>query len=423
MKTFPERVAPKKEVRLYPRMFQTEVSMKRVTALMLFVGIVFLCTANAETEYSNELLSVKQMFAKKEIAALSEEFVGVVSKTGKQTGLFPVKSTGVSTQPVIAGAIALLETLSPEQKIRTQFSVDDPEWRKWSNIDNGIYVRQGISFEEMNSEQKKVAWELLHASLSAEGISLSKRIMKTDQTLRELNNDELSYGEEKYFITIMGIPSKTEPWGWQLDGHHLIINYFVLGDQVVVTPMFLGAEPTIAESGKYLGNAVLQEEQNKGLSLMQSLNKGQQRLARIGRKKNPVDIKAEAGEDNLVLDYSGIRAKNFSALQKKNLIELISLFVGNVRDEHARIRMKEVTDNLDKTYFSWLGGIDEDSVFYYRIHSPVLLIEFDHQRPVGNVNALAGIPTRQHIHVIVRTPNGNDYGKDLLRQHLATHKH
>jgi len=32
-------------------------------------------------------------------------------------------------------------------------------------------------------------------------------------------------------------------------------------------------------------------------------------------------------------------------------------------------------------------------------------------------------PTRAHIHIIVRTPNGNDYGKDLLRQHLAAHPH
>lgn len=34
-----------------------------------------------------------------------------------------------------------------------------------------------------------------------------------------------------------------------------------------------------------------------------------------------------------------------------------------------------------------------------------------------------GIPTRDHIHVVVRTPNGNDYGKDLLRQHLLQHAH
>ena len=29
------------------------------------------------------------------------------------------------------------------------------------------------------------------------------------------------------------------------------------------------------------------------------------------------------------------------------------------------------------------------------------------------------MPIRQHIHAVVRTPNGNDYGKDLLRQHYA----
>jgi hypothetical protein len=55
----------------------------------------------------------------------------------------------------------------------------------------------------------------------------------------------------------------------------------------------------------------------------------------------------------------------------------------------------------------------------YRIHSPVILIEFDHQRPVGTTTLHpVDRPTRDHIHTIVRTPNGNDYGKDLLRQHL-----
>jgi len=34
-----------------------------------------------------------------------------------------------------------------------------------------------------------------------------------------------------------------------------------------------------------------------------------------------------------------------------------------------------------------------------------------------------GVSIRDHIHVVVRTPNGNDYGKDLLRQHLERHPH
>ena len=66
----------------------------------------------------------------------------------------------------------------------------------------------------------------------------------------------------------------------------------------------------------------------------------------------------------------------------------------------------------------------DTDVFYYRIHSPVILIEFDHQRPVGTrtINP-PGRPMRAHSHVVVRTPNGNNYGKDLLRQHLTTHPH
>ena len=395
--------------------------MKKIFVLIAIIG--FQSTVYSQTEYNNQTLSVKGRFTNHEISALAEEFIGISSKAGKQNGLFPIKSTGVSTQTIIVAGTDFLKTLSPIQKIRTQFSVDDPEWRKWSNVDSGIYVRQGISFEEMTREQKKKAWKLLQTSLSVDGIKLSKDIMKTDQTLRELNNDKLSYGEEKYFITIMGTPSKTEPWGWQLDGHHLVINYFILGDQVVVTPMFLGAEPSVTTSGKYIGNSVLQEEQDKGLLLLQSLNKEQKKLAIIEREKNRVDIKAEANKDNLVLEHSGIEVKDFNPSQKEKLIELIKLFVNNIRKEHAEIRMSEVIEHLDKTYFSWIGGTDNHSVFYYRIHSPVLLIEFDHQRPVGNPNEESGKPTRQHIHVIVRTPNGNDYGKDLLNQHLSTHKH
>ena len=86
--------------------------------------------------------------------------------------------------------------------------------------------------------------------------------------------------------------------------------------------------------------------------------------------------------------------------------------------------MADVRAHLGRTYFAWIGPTDANSVFYYRIHSPVILIEFDHQRPVGTRHLLdPSRPTRQHIHAVVRTPNGNDYGKDLLRQHYLQHPH
>ncbi|MYE80980.1 MAG: DUF3500 domain-containing protein, partial [Gammaproteobacteria bacterium] len=60
-------------------------------------------------------------------------------------------------------------------------------------------------------------------------------------------------------------------------------------------------------------------------------------------------------------------------------------------------------------------------VFYYRIHSPVIMIEYDHQ-PLVAMDGPDG-PVRNHVHTVVRTPNGNDYGKDLLRQHRLEQPH
>jgi hypothetical protein len=95
-----------------------------------------------------------------------------------------------------------------------------------------------------------------------------------------------------------------------------------------------------------------------------------------------------------------------------------------MKEGHARVRMDEVRKHMDNTWFAWIGETKPDSVFYYRIHSPVILIEFDHQTPAGlrNINP-PGKPNREHIHAVVRTPNGNDYGKDLLRQHYEKHPH
>jgi hypothetical protein len=87
--------------------------------------------------------------------------------------------------------------------------------------------------------------------------------------------------------------------------------------------------------------------------------------------------------------------------------------------------MDEGAAHLEETHFAWVGGSDDDSVFYFRLHSPVVLIEFDHQRPINlrHLSKTPTLPTREHIHVVIRTPNGNDYGKDLLRQHLLAHPH
>ncbi|HEX6259240.1 MAG TPA: DUF3500 domain-containing protein, partial [Woeseiaceae bacterium] len=187
--------------------------------------------------------------------------------------------------------------------------------------------------------------------------------------------------------------------------------------------VFSGSEPVTAESGKYAGTVVLQAEQDQGLALLQSLNDAQRHMAVLELAKDGNNNVAEAFSDNVDLEYVGIPGALMSTQQRTRLLNLIGLYVGNLRDEHASVRMNEVEAHLDETYFAWIGGSEDDSVYYYRIFSPVILIEFDHQSPANLRHMYPPQPNRQHIHTVVRTPNGNDYGKDLLRQHYAQHPH
>jgi hypothetical protein len=365
----------------------------------------------------------RQMSADYERKGLAQPFKGITTGGNVEAGLFGIHSTGVSTAAVRNAAERFLASLSNEQRNRTMFPVDDPEWRKWMN--QHFYVRQGISFKEMTGGQRTVAFGLLEASLSARGMKLTRDIMRLNETLAEMTNDHEFLGEWFYFLTIMGKPSPSEPWGFQLDGHHAIVNYFVLGDQVVMTPYFAGSEPVTATSGKYAGLSILQEEQNQGLAMLLALQDAQRTKAILKSTKTENYNLTEAFQDNVVLEYAGASAANFAAAQRKQLLDLMDLYVGNMDEGHARVKMDEVTRHLDGTRFAWIGGADAASVYYYRIHSPVILIEFDHQRP-ANLSRFAkdrNMPTRQHIHCVVRTPNGNDYGKDLLRQHYLAHAH
>ncbi len=393
----------------------------RFVALLLTASSL---AAQAPSAEESRFQRFVRMSREAEAKGLAEPFRGLTARGEVERGLFPVRSTGVSTGPVREAARAFLAALTPAQRAKTVFPVDDPEWRKWMN--QHFYIRQGVSFQEMDEAQRAAALGLMKAGLSAKGLSLARDIMRLNHTLGELNGDNFTeYGEWLYWITIMGEPSADQPWGWQVDGHHLIINYFVLGDQVVMSPVFVGSEPVTARAGLHRGVSILQGEQDAGLALFRSLNPDQRRLARLRPDKDGNDNLTEAFRDNVVLDYAGIPARELDAAQRAALLDLVALHVGNLADGQARVKMEEVRAHLDRTHFAWIGGDRADGVFYYRIHSPVVLVEFDHQRP-ANLRHLAADPRRpdrEHIHVVVRTPNGNDYGKDLLRQHLAAARH
>lgn len=407
--------------------------------MKIYILSIFLCTITLlgcsgqktqETQTSTNLKQIEPARApqltvfrggdEREAQALAIPFEGVTSNGKIREGLFPVKVTGVSTEPVRLAAEAFLAALNQEELAKCTFPIDDHEWRKWHNIHP--YKRAGIGLIDMNENQKALAFKLLTQSLSAKGLKKSKNIMALEGHIAYVLNNYDEYGEERYYFTFMGSPSDTEPWGWQLDGHHLIINYFILGDQVVMTPTFMGTEPVKAEEGPFAGTREFEAEEQLGLQMIQALTSEQQLKAILLSEKTHNYNQTEAFRDNAQVPYMGILAKELDKKQQKKLLILIEEYIGNMDDGHAKVKMEEIKEYLDETYFAWIGGTEAESVFYYRIHSPVVLIEFDHQGPIA-LKGERGVPTRNHIHTVVRTPNGNDYGKDLLKQHLETHHH
>ena len=349
---------------------------------------------------------------------LAEPFRGVSSDGAIEPGLFPIRSTGVSTRPIQDAAAAFLASLDDAQRARASFPIDSDAWRRWSNI-SPFLMRHGVDLETLGPAQREKGLALLAATLSERGYQTARDVMRLNETISEITGRAEEYGEWVYWLSMMAEPSATEPWGWQVDGHHLIINCFVLGDQVVMTPTFMGSEPCEAREGVFRGTRVFADEEADGLAFMRSLTPEQQQQATLGHTL-PGELFTGAFRDNFELRYEGLPYRDLSREQRERLLGLAEVYVGRMRPDHAAVKLAEVRAHLDRTYFAWIGACDEDAAFYYRIHSPVLLIEFDHQRGVAMDN---DEPSRNHIHTVVRTPNGNDYGKDLLRQHHERFHH
>ena len=145
---------------------------------------------------------------------------------------------------------------------------------------------------------------------------------------------------------------------------------------------------------------------------MDALSPEQRAKALIGMDL-PFDGYASGFKDNIVVPYIGLPTSGMTVAQRQQLVALIKRYTDRLPASHARARLDEVTAHLDATIFAWIGAFDPVSPFYYRIYNPAIFIEFYHQPGVALPNT--GY-SRRHAHALVRTPNGNDYGRELLRQ-------
>jgi hypothetical protein len=372
-----------------------------------------------------------QVIVDERLARLAEPLRGVTTDGAVRPGLYRLGQKAGSTAATSEAALRFLDALTPEQRTRATFPMDSDEWRRWINVHMN-YFRHGVMLEDLPQPTRELALAVVATTLSAHGMTLARNILIVNELVAEVSGRPDEFGEWPYFMSIFGSPGAGEPWGWQLDGHHLNVNCVVFDDQIVMTPTFMGSEPCRFVDGPLAGVSMFSDEERGGIDLIRSLDTAQQARAIRYPSIMPGDVplelenlfdgRIEAGacHDNRVLPYQGVPAVDLSDAQRRLLVSLVDTYVGRMADDHATVRMAEVTDHLDETWFSWYGGTSDASPFYYRVHSPVVLIEFDHHPGVVFDNLE---PSRNHIHTVIRTPNGGDYGADLLRQHHERYDH
>ena len=335
--------------------------------------------------------------------------------------MFTLQDEGIPIPSIVDAVHAVEATLDDKQRQRLRYHIDSPEWRTWSNPEF-LLSDKGLRLDEVSTGTRDAVMKVLQATLSPEGYDKAVKAMRINHFLGELVESPRVMNEFSYNFVIFGRPSTTRPWGWSFYGHHLCLNVFLYRGQLVASPWFTGAEPNEIDSGPHAGTRILQAEESLGLQLMQSLSPPLQEHARVYKQMhdpamppgcwNRDDQRHLCGayRDNRVVPYEGIAVSAFSDYQKTLLYGILEQYLLYLPARARQVKIDHIRQYEAETHFCWIGGFGDDDPFYYRIQSPVILVEFDHHSGVFLNNEE---PKKFHIHTLLRTPNAGDYGSAL----------
>lgn len=346
-----------------------------------------------------------------------------------------------------AAAKDVLGSLNDDQRAVAQrpFEVAG-ERQRWfyTPTDHG-----GLLLSAMSPVHHQAVAVLIATGLSEGGYNTAQAVMALESIL--------DHGEKwpgrpnfrardplRYSLTIFGDPAG-ENWGWRVGGHHLSLNFTIVGKRVAATPCFMGADPSTAP---LLGDDVyepLAGAESLAREIVRSLP-DDQRAEAIISPHAPWDLvlsnrsQPEAGseprkpfeifrDDPEVMrpiveqgqrqmeELTGVQDEDLAALRfdeepkgvavaslskdvQTRVGELVSHYVGRLADEIAGPILDESPPS--SMHLAWAGSTEPGEAHYYRVHGPALLLEY--------VNV---VRERGHIHAVLRDPRG-DFGVRLL---------
>ena len=271
--------------------------------------------------------------------------------------------------------------------------------------------RKGLSLQDMNESQRIALHGILQSILSSQGYLKVTSIQQLERLLGEITNRPDYRDPGFYYVTIFGVPSIENAWGWRYEGHHLSINITMIDGELSVTPTFYGTNPGQVRETIFAGLEVLGEEINIARRLMHSFDETQKRKALIAEEA-PHEI--ITGNDRIaILDsFAGLSYREMDEAQKKLLLLLVATYANNLEKDIAVSQLDRIHEvGVEKLYFAWAGSLSPSEGHYFRIHGPKTLIEYDNTQSSAN-----------HVHTVWRDLE-NDFGRDLLRDHYDHNDH
>ncbi len=339
-------------------------------------------------------------------------------------------------------ALRFLDTLDDGQRQAATFDFQSGERYQWSflpdrkvplaitNSSNNdglprveplpgeLLVRNGLPLRDMTQSQRNAALRLMTSGLSDRASNQARQIVDHEDTLREWEAIENFVGDflrdpERYYFTVFGDPSGDAPWAWRAGGHHIGIQFAIIGREVVSPlPVFLGANPAEVRHGPTKGLRILSAEEDLARTLLASLDDS-------GKERAIVD--PVAPYDILTVNYrraettmplSGLPYSLMSGDQRQHLVRLIRHYVSRVAQDVAANEWRRIESaGFDPVTFAWAGPEERGLEHYYSVVGPKFIIEYDNTQNEGN-----------HIHSVLRDTE-HDWGEDLLSAHYANSDH
>jgi len=298
-------------------------------------------------------------------------------------------------------ATVFLASLDGAQRKAASFEFKDKERENWHFIPMD---REGVRFDALKPHQQHLAFGLLGTGLTQKGLMTATQIMTLEEILRSRGGDPKVRNTEKYNIAIFGSPSPTKPWGWRFEGHHLSLNFSLLGEKVVGLPAFYGTNPAELKKGPLKGMRPLGEIEDAGRQLAKDLIKAD--MSPVFSEKAPKEILTAQDSTAKAQEIMGTTSDKMNGEQVKQILAIVSQVASMQRGEITNESLRKInTTQRKKLHFAWGGSLERNGPHYFRIQGVDFIVEYANTQNDAN-----------HAHLVWRDLE-NDFARNSLKKH------